>query len=177
MLSSASCGIDRLAIRIREHPVAAGCFPFGRSFEYVAESLRQFGWKQPIVIDRDGVIIAGHTRYKAAQSLGFATAPCLIADDLTPEQVKAYRLADNKVSDFSVWDNKLLLEELEDLQGFDDLFTGFEISDLFDDTLDETENAPVTENKTGVVYEVVFKSEDAGKIDRIRELWEKIGDE
>lgn len=145
--------------------------------EYVAESLRQFGWKQPIVIDRDGVIIAGHTRYKAAQSLGLETAPCLIADDLTPEQVKAYRLADNKVSDFSVWDNKLLLEELEDLQDFDDLFTGFEISDLFDDTLDETENAPVTENKSGVVYEVVFKSEDAGKIDRIRELWEKIGDE
>lgn len=70
--------------------------------QYVAESIKTFGWKQPIVIDKDGVIIVGHTRYKAAQSLGIEKVPCLIADDLTPEQVKAYRIADNKVSDFSV---------------------------------------------------------------------------
>ena len=146
--------------------------------QYVAESIRQFGWKQPIVIDKDGVIVAGHTRYKAAQSLGLETAPCVIADDLTPEQVKAYRLADNKVSDFSVWDNKLLLEELEEIKKIsDDLFTGFDMSDLFDDTLDESTNSVLTENTSGVVYEVVFKSENAEKIDKIREAWEKISDE
>ena len=145
--------------------------------EYVAESLRQFGWKQPIVIDKDGVIIAGHTRYKAALSLGMETAPCLIADDLTPEQVKAYRIADNKVSDFSVWDNKILLGELEDLSCFDDLFTGFDVSETFDDTLDESDNSPVIENLNGVVYEIVFKSESAEKVDRIRKIWESIDDE
>ena len=146
--------------------------------EYVAESIKTFGWKQPIVIDKDGVIIVGHTRYKAAQSLGIEKVPCLIADDLTPEQVKAYRLADNKVADFSVWDNKLLLEELDELAKIaDDLFTGFDTSDLFDDTIDEAANSVLTENESGVIYEVVFKSEDEGKISRIREAWEKIANE
>ena len=150
LLSPAKCGNDRLAIRIREHPVAAGCFPHrGRSFEYVASSIKEFGWKQPIVIDRDGAIIAGHTRYKAAKMLGLDTAPCLIADDLTPEQVRAYRIADNKVSDFSVWDNKLLLEELEEISA--DIFTGFDISDLFDDTLNEACRAVIEDNAAGVI--------------------------
>lgn len=83
--------------------------------EYVANSIREFGWKVPIVIDRDGVIIAGHTRYKAAQKLGFETVPCIMADDLTPEQVKAYRLADNKVSEFAEWDFDLLAAELDEI--------------------------------------------------------------
>ena len=83
--------------------------------QYVAESIRQFGWKQPIVIDKDGVIVAGHTRYKAAQSLGLEKAPCVIADDLTPEQVKAYRLADNKVGEIAEWDFDALEQELEDI--------------------------------------------------------------
>lgn len=64
--------------------------------EPVAESLKEFGWQQPIVVDADGVIIAGHTRWKAAQRLGMKTAPVVIASGLSPEQVKAYRLADNK---------------------------------------------------------------------------------
>lgn len=146
--------------------------------QYVAESIRQFGWKQPIVIDRDGVIIVGHTRYKAAQSLGLETVPCMIADDLTPEQVKAYRIADNKVSDFSVWDNKKLLEELQDLDELaGDLFTGFDTSDFFDDTLDESDNSVISNNESGVIYEAVFKSESAEKIDRIREAWEKMDNE
>lgn len=143
--------------------------------EYVADSLREFGWKQPIVIDRNGVIIAGHTRYKAAKLLGLETAPCLIADDLTEDQVRAYRIADNKVSDFAVWDNKLLLEELELIP--DDLFTGFDVSELFDDTIDEACREAIEANEAGVIYEVVFKSESAEKIDRIREVWETMNDE
>ena len=146
--------------------------------QYVAESIRQFGWKQPIVIDRDGVIIVGHTRYKAAHSLGLEAVPCMIADDLTPEQVKAYRIADNKVSDFSVWDNKKLLEELQDLDELaGDLFTGFDTSDFFDDTLDESDNSVISNNESGVIYEAVFKSESAEKIDRIREACEKMDNE
>ena len=80
--------------------------------DYVANSIHDFKWQQPIVIDRDNVIVVGHTRYKAAQKLGHKEVPCIVADDLTPKQVKAYRIADNKTSDFSIWDNKLLLEEL-----------------------------------------------------------------
>lgn len=94
----------------------------------VAESIRQFGWKQPIVIDKDGVIVAGHTRYKAALKLGCKTVPCVMADDLTEEQVRAYRLADNKTADLADWDFGKLDEELEEIFdidmgdfGFDDL--------------------------------------------------------
>ena len=81
----------------------------------VAESIKQFGWKVPIVIDKNNVIVTGHTRYKAAEKLGINEIPCIIANDLTDAQIKAYRIADNKVADFAIWDNKLLLEELADL--------------------------------------------------------------
>lgn len=72
--------------------------------EYVANSIKEFGFKVPIVIDNNGVIVAGHTRYKASKKLGLEKVPCIIADDLTPEQIKAYRLADNKVAEKAEWD-------------------------------------------------------------------------
>ena len=81
--------------------------------EYVKNSIKQFGFKVPIILDKDNVIIAGHTRLKAAKELGLETVPCIMADDLTPEQVKAFRLADNKVSEQSGWDFRKLEEELE----------------------------------------------------------------
>lgn len=87
--------------------------------QYVANSIKEFGFKQPIVIDLDGTIIAGHTRYKAAKKLGLETVPCVVASDLTPEQVNAYRLADNKVSEFATWDMDLLNEELDGLLNID----------------------------------------------------------
>lgn len=95
----------------------------------VAKSIEAYGFKVPIVIAADGEIVCGHTRYKAAQELKLKEVPCVIADDLTPEQIKAFRLADNKVSDVAIWDNKKLLQELDELDAFDDdaLFTGFEL--------------------------------------------------
>ena len=81
----------------------------------VAESIKEFGFKQPIVVDRDGIIIVGHTRYKAAQELGLEYVPCLVADDLSEEQAKAYRLADNKTNEFASWDFELLDLELFDI--------------------------------------------------------------
>lgn len=81
--------------------------------EYVANSIKEFGFKVPIVIDKSGVIVCGHTRYKAAQRLKLKTVPCIIADDLTDEQIKAFRLADNKVSEKAEWDFDLLGEELD----------------------------------------------------------------
>lgn len=83
--------------------------------EYVANSIREFGWKQPIVIDKDSVIIAGHTRYKAAQQLGMSKVPCVMADDLSDDQVKAYRLADNKVAEIAIWDFSALEQEMEEI--------------------------------------------------------------
>ena len=82
----------------------------------VANSIKQFGFKVPIIIDKNNVIVAGHTRYKAGLELGLETVPCIIADDLTPKQIKAFRLADNKVAEKSYWDFDLLNEELADLK-------------------------------------------------------------
>jgi hypothetical protein len=98
----------------------------------VAASLKEFGWRQPIVVDADGVIIAGHTRYKAARKLGMDKVPVHIADGLTPAQIKAYRIADNKVGELAEWDMELLALEVEDLKLEDypiDL-TGFDLGEL-----------------------------------------------
>ena len=105
--------------------------------QYVAESIRVFGWKQPIVIDRNNIVIAGHTRLKAAKKLGLTKVPCVVADDLTDEQVKAYRLADNKVSEAAEWDYGLLFEELDDLIDFDMSAFGFGFADDESDDDDE----------------------------------------
>ena len=100
--------------------------------EAVAESIRQFGFKVPIVIDSNGVIIAGHTRRKAAVKLGLDTVPCIIADDLTPEQIQVFRLADNKTAELAEWDFEALEKELAELTAFDvdmSLF-GFDIDNV-----------------------------------------------
>ena len=93
--------------------------------QYVAESIKEFGFKVPIVIDSNNVIVAGHTRFKAAKKLNITEVPCIVADDLSEEQIKAFRLADNKVSEFSKWDNSLLDAELFDID-FDMCLFGFE---------------------------------------------------
>lgn len=92
----------------------------------VAASIREFGWQQPIVVDKNGVIIAGHTRYKAAKKLKCDTVPVVVADDLTEDQVKAYRLADNKTGELAEWDTALLGEELAELADFDMSQFGFD---------------------------------------------------
>ena len=86
-----------------------------KAVEYVANSIRQFGFKVPIVIDENYEIVCGHTRWKAAKTLGLETVPCVMADDLTPEQVQAYRLADNKTSEMADWDFDLLELEFNDI--------------------------------------------------------------
>jgi len=98
----------------------------------VAASLKEFGFRQPIVVDGDGVIVCGHTRYKAAQKLGLAKVPVHVARDLTPEQVRAYRIADNKTSELSDWDYDILPIELSELQdgGFDLESIGFDEDEL-----------------------------------------------
>lgn len=109
----------------------------------VAASIDKFGWKSAIVIDAAGVIVAGHTRAKAAAMLGHKTVPCVIADDLTDEQIRAYRLADNKTAELAGWDFEKLEAELDKLSEIDMSAFGFIMSDdvdideFFTDTEDD----------------------------------------
>lgn len=105
--------------------------------EYVKNSIKEFGFKVPVVIDKDNVIIAGHTRIKASKELGIKDIPCIIADDLTEEQVKAFRLADNKVSEKSMWDYTKLDEELESILDIDMSIFDFDINNANDINLDD----------------------------------------
>ena len=102
----------------------------------VAASIKEFGFKNPIIIDKDNVIIAGHTRLLASRKLGLEEVPVIRAEDLTEQQVKAFRIADNKTSEFAEWDFGLLEIELE---GLDDEFTGFDMKELDDMFPDDTE--------------------------------------
>ena len=91
----------------------------------VAASIKNFGFKVPVVIDRERVIVAGHTRYKAAKKLGLESVPCIVADDLTDEQIRAFRLADNKVGELAGWDFDLLNMELAGIEELDMTQFGF----------------------------------------------------
>lgn len=146
--------------------------------EKVAQSIEAYGFKVPLVIDKNNVVVCGHTRLKAAMKLKMETLPCVVADDLSPDQVRAFRLADNKTSDFSIWDNKKLLIELDNIGG--KLFTGFETSDFFDDVnslteveqLDEADKSVLEQNDIGVEYKLIYKTCDKKMIDAIKDFIE-----
>lgn len=113
----------------------------------VALSISAFGFKVPIVIDRNNVIVTGHTRLKAAKKLGLSTVPVIQADDLTDDQIRAFRLADNKVGEFSTWDEEKLMQELEALGEMDMSLYGFDFpaeeeEDEEDDTYTDKTNIP-----------------------------------
>ena len=125
-----------------------------------AASIREFGFKVPIIIDKDNIIVAGHTRYKAAKKLGLKTVPCIKADDLTDEQVKAFRLADNKVAEQAEWDFDLLNEELETITMDMEQF-GFDLpeddeeetpTDIIEDDVPDVPEEP--KSKYGQVYQL-----------------------
>lgn len=119
-----------------------------KAIDKVAASIKEFGWRQPIVVDRDGVIVIGHTRQLAGKQLGLAEAPVHVADNLTPAQIKALRLMDNRSHEEAEWDKELLAPELLDLQGFEfDLaLTGFDLSEI-DGLLAVPDFAPVGEEE------------------------------
>lgn len=134
--------------------------------KYVANSIKEFGFKVPIIIDKDGIIVAGHTRHKAAKKLGLKEVPCIVADDLSEEQIKAFRLADNKVSEKAEWDFALLSEELLEIGDLDMGDFGFELS--LDD--DETEESnPLTDEKYTTKVEIPHY-EITGELPEIDEL-------
>jgi site-specific DNA-methyltransferase (adenine-specific) len=123
-----------------------------------ANSIKKFGWQQPIVVDTGGVIIVGHTRYKAAKKLGLKTIPVLVADKLTPEQVKAYRLADNKTGELADWDDDLLQSELDGLVDIDMSDFGFDPDiTVQTETVDDDFDEPLPEkpkSKIGQIYQL-----------------------
>ena len=105
---------------------------------------------------KDNVIVCGHTRYKAAKKLGLDVVPCVVADDLTEEQIKAYRLADNKVSELAEWDIDLLGEELGDIFDIDMSDFGFDLTEEEDI---QTEREDLSD-KVGETYEVIIECSD-----------------
>ena len=122
--------------------------------KYLVNSIRKFGFKVPVVIDKNNTIVAGHTRYKAAQELNLKVIPCLIADDLDDTQIRAFRIADNKTQERSLWDDELLKEELSILKGLDvsleELgFLDFELDSIFDNEIENIDEffADNTENQ------------------------------
>ena len=96
-----------------------------KAVDAVAASIKQFGFKQPIVIDANNVVVCGHTRLLAAKKLGINTVPCVVADDLTNEQIRAYRIADNKVSELAGWNDELLGFEMSCIKTIDMSAFGF----------------------------------------------------
>lgn len=130
--------------------------------KYVANSIKEFGFKNPIIIDKDNVVVAGHTRLKAAKNLGIKKIPVIRADDLTQEQIKAFRIADNKVSEIATWDLDKLNIELQDIDldmcdfGFDDLEIGSlgldSDQEIIEDEVPEVEEEP--KSKYGDIYQL-----------------------
>ena len=98
----------------------------------IVTSIKEFGFKQPLVLDKEGVIIVGHSRYLAAKELGLETVPCVIAKELTPHQIRAYRIADNRIAQDGEWDTDLLAIELSEINNsdFDFTKTGFTQAEL-----------------------------------------------
>lgn len=114
-----------------------------QAVDSVAESIRQFGFQQPIVVDTDGVIIVGHTRLKAAKKLGLKTVPVIVAENLSEEKAKAYRLADNKTGELAGWNFELLGIELEELKELSDIdMTDFGFPDINQDMDDFFQDEP-----------------------------------
>lgn len=127
----------------------------------VAESIRQCGYIAPIIVDEDGVILAGHTRYKALKKLGRDWAEVIVKDELTEEQKKKYRLLDNKTGELASWDFDLLSNEIEGLD-FEGLSLGWEVYGISDKELNDLMSEEVemrTKKKTMVVVETETNEE------------------
>ena len=126
---------------------------------YVMESIKQFGFKNPVILDKDNVIVAGHTRIESAKRLGITEIPCIYADDLTDEQIKAFRLADNKVAEIAEWDIDLLNTELDDILNIDMSDFGFDLDledeeeqEIIEDEVPEVPEEPKA--KLGDIYQL-----------------------
>ena len=139
----------------------------------VANSIKEFGFKVPIVIDSENVIITGHTRLKAAQKLGITEVPCIVADDLNEEQIKAFRLADNKLSELATWDIERLNLELDEILNLD--MSNFGFDDVTNNiSEDYTEKTPETLRKKFIVPPFSVLDARNGEWQKRKKSWLKI---
>ena len=125
----------------------------------VKNSVSAFGFRIPIVIDKNNIIVAGHTRVKACYELGITEIPCIIADDLTEEQIRAFRLADNKTAEIADWDFEKLAEELDDIIDIDMSEFGFDDDELMDTMEDEVTSDDIEDIGDSVKqsYDIIVK--------------------
>ena len=144
-----------------------------KTVPYLVNSIKRFGFKVPLVIDEKGVVVCGHTRLKAALECGMARVPCVLADDLTEAEIKAFRLADNKIQEMSSWDDDLLDQELVELKdagiemddlGFGDMGADW---DKLNDIEDEQE-PPKLKGAANTIVVTVPTDLPEGEIDNIR---------
>ncbi|AVJ48911.1 adenine-specific methyltransferase [Lactobacillus phage PMBT4] len=149
--------------------------------DYVANSIKEFGFKVPVVVDKDNIVIAGHTRLKACEKLGITEVPCIVAEDLTEDQIKAFRIADNKVSEYATWDEEKLSKELSnimlDMTEFgDDLFTDDEQMDVKLDDEEDNHYSQETHvpqyEPTGDFVDIMDLVDDEKTNELIREIKE-----
>ena len=143
--------------------------------QYVANSIQQFGFRNPIIIDKNNVIVCGHTRYKAARRLKMAKVPCIMADDLTEDQIRAFRLADNKVAEMSTWDYERLEQEfsLIDPMEFDIADFGFFPNyESDDEEEEEDENVDFSEREPSysLIIDCESKAEQKDTYDRLMKM-------
>ena len=143
-----------------------------QAVEAVSNSIEKFGFNVPIIVDKDKTIIAGHTRFKAAKKLGLSVVPTIIADDLSPSQIKAFRLADNKTAELADWDWGVLEAELEEIAKLDGSIDmgdfGFQDEEIDYDSLSEL--FEMKENENNEKREHIVKCPHCGKEFDINEV-------
>jgi len=151
-----------------------------RQIKLIGESIKEYGFKQPIVIDRYDVIVAGHGRVEAAKLIGMEQLPCIVADDLTELQIRSYRIADNKLSALADWDEEALKIELEDISKVVDLGgLGFDSTDssvlpnIIENNIDssDTDIELIEEEDINMGYNFIIKCAD---ITELRDLQTKL---
>ena len=154
------------------------------AIDKVASSIKNFGFKVPVVIDSGNEIVTGHTRLKAAKKLGLEEVPCIVAEDLTPEKIKAFRLADNKVAEFAEWDFEILESELEELEmleldfdikelGFDSTLPEIDIEGLYEAHIDSYEDRIDDNFLKWENNKVKISNEEIEKLNILKSTWDK----
>lgn len=148
-----------------------------KAVDKVAKSIEKYGFKVPCVLDKNYVIVTGHTRYLAAKKLGMEKIPCIIADDLSKQKVKEFRIADNKVAEYAKWDIDKLKEELSEIKLEDlDFEEGFDfekysedisLKDFFNDERVEFERKPS--------LEIIIKCSDQKEFEKRKKKLKEIG--
>lgn len=135
--------------------------------EWIANSIKEFGFTQPVIVDKHNSVVAGHGRILGAKKAGLKSVPTVCLEDLTEEQIKAYRLVDNKLNE-SEWDNDLLQQSLEEIAEMDMEVFGFTIDSLADETVEVEPDVPFTEILNEENNYIVLKFEN--KIDWINAM-------